>query len=92
MLVTAMRCYSCGYMRKNMSSEMAELPDTPFCNDFAKPTDLTVECSDPGDCCVSMREEYVMYESYKKAWLSKKLCFSSLLEGKLPSNKDENHI
>ena len=50
-----------------MSSEMAELPDTPFCNDFAKPTDLTVECSDPGDCCVSMREEYVMYESYKKA-------------------------
>ena len=60
MLVTAMRCYSCGYMRKNMSSEMAELPDTPFCNDFAKPTDLTVECSDPGDCCASMREEHIM--------------------------------
>ena len=26
-----------------------------------------------------------------KAWLSKILWFSSLLEGKLPSNKDENH-
>ena len=42
-----------------MSSEMEELPDTPFCNDFANPTDITVKCSDPGDCCASMREEHI---------------------------------
>ena len=28
---------------------------------------------------------------WPKAWLSKILWFLSLLEGKLPSNKDENH-
>jgi len=41
---------------------MEELPDEPFCNDFANPTDITVECSDPGDCCASMREEHITYD------------------------------
>ena len=44
-----------------MSSEMERIPDTAFCNDFASPTDLLTDCSDPGDCCASMKEEHIMY-------------------------------
>ena len=28
-----------------------------YCNDFAKPTDIVVNCTQPGDCCASMKEE-----------------------------------
>merc|ERR1711915_193881 len=64
----ALQCYSCGYMRRNMSSEMEALPDMKdsFCNDFANPQDNVVECNDPGDCCASMREEHIIYDEATK--------------------------
>ena len=43
-----------------MFSEMEPLPDMAFCNDFANPEDIVVECNDPRDCCAGMREEYIM--------------------------------
>ena len=33
------------------------MPDLAYCNDFATPEDIVTDCTAPGDCCASMKEE-----------------------------------
>merc|ERR1711910_84844 len=54
--VWSLQCYNCGYRKVN-GGEAEELPEMTYCNDFAKPTDIVVNCTQPGDCCASMKEE-----------------------------------
>ena len=42
-----------------MDGEMMEIPDTPFCNDFANPTDNVETCANENDCCASLKEEHI---------------------------------
>ena len=54
-----LKCYSCGWRRMTMDGEMMEIPDTPFCNDFANPTDNVETCANENDCCASLKEEHI---------------------------------
>merc|ERR1712087_36492 len=55
--VYATQCYNCGYRILN-GGEPEALPegDLKYCSDFANPNDIVTDCSQPSDCCASMKE------------------------------------
>ena len=57
--VSSLQCFYCGY-RKIDGGEEELLPDLPYCNDFLQTTDILVNCTLPGDCCASTKEEFDM--------------------------------
>jgi len=54
--VSSLKCYNCGY-RIIDGGEAQSMPDLAYCNDFATPEDIVTDCTAPGDCCASMKEE-----------------------------------
>ena len=60
--VYATQCYNCGYRILN-GGEPEALPegDLKYCSDFANPNDIVTDCSQPSDCCASMKELIVRY-------------------------------
>ena len=54
--VSGLKCYNCGY-RIVDGGEPQSMPDLDYCNDFATPEDIVADCTAPGDCCASMKEE-----------------------------------
>ena len=60
--VYAAQCYNCGYRILN-GGEPEALPegDLKYCSDFANPNDIVTDCSQPSDCCASMKELIVRY-------------------------------
>merc|ERR1712064_6547 len=53
--VESLQCYNCGYRKVN-GGDPEDLPEMTYCNNFAKPTDIVTNCTQPGDCCASMKE------------------------------------
>jgi len=51
------QCYSCGYMKKG-DSIAEEIPEIPFCNDFANTDDNVVSCGED-DCCGMLKEYFI---------------------------------
>merc|ERR1711936_9035 len=59
--VSSLQCYYCGY-RKIDGGEDELLPDLPYSDDFLQTTDILVNCTLPGDCCASTKEEVDMLD------------------------------
>merc|ERR1712241_924420 len=54
---STLQCYNCGYRTLN-GGEPEPLPegDYAYCSDFANPPDIVTNCTQPSDCCASMKE------------------------------------
>ena len=54
------KCYNCGYEKQGVDGDSTEMPDTPFCGDFANPADNVVTCPRE-DCCASLKEYFIQW-------------------------------
>merc|ERR1712142_457139 len=51
------QCYNCGY-KSSPEWGVGPLPDLPYCQDFANPDDITINCLNTDDCCATVKEYF----------------------------------